>query len=226
MKTAWIWLLCLVLPTAWAEPAERDNVVNLNVELVRPLANDTLNAVMYFEDNDANPSRLAERVNGRINAAMAQARAYSMVKVSTSGVQTFPVYHDKTQKLIAWRTRVSLALESRDFAAAQNLIGVLQDKLAIESIDFSVSSEARQKLENALIAEVLAAFGERARLVQQGLGAKSWKVVNISVNSNTPRPQESYGRAMLMKADAAPMQLSAGESQLRLMVSGAIQLQP
>lgn len=205
----------------------RDNVVNLQVEVVRPLPNDVLDAAMFLEDNDSNPLRLSERVNTQLNAAMAIAKPYKSVKVSTGSLQTWPVYSEKN-KLTGWRTRASLLLQSKDFAMAQKLIGELQTRLQVERVGFSVSNEVRSQQENELIGEALAAFRQRAQLVQQGLGGKGWKVVNVnlSTSGNAPPRYEMY-RAKAMVADAAGApELAAGESELRMQVNGSIQVTP
>lgn len=204
----------------------RDNVVNLQVEVVRPLPNDVLNASMFLEDNDTNPLRLSERVNSQLNAAMAIARSYKTVKVATGALQTWPTYSDKN-RLIGWRTRASLTLQSKDFANAQKLIGELQTRLQVENVGFSVSSEVRTQQENELIGEALAAFRQRAQLVQQGLGGKGWKVVNVNLSSsgNGPQPPMLYRKALMADAAAAP-ELAAGESELRMQVNGSIQVTP
>lgn len=225
-KSFWLALLLgLSIAPAYAEDM-RDNLVNLQVEVSRSLANDVLNASMFIEDNDANPSKLAERVNTQLNAAMTTAKAYKTVKVATGALQTYPIYSDKN-KLVGWRTRASLALESKDFAAAQKLLGELQGRLQIENVGFSVSTELRSKQENELIGQAFAAFRERAQLVQQGLNGKGWKVVNVTLanTGNEARPVMAY-RAKALMADAAAPELAAGESEIRLQVNGMIQVTP
>ncbi len=225
-KSFWLALLLgLSIAPAYAEDM-RDNLVNLQVEVSRSLANDVLNASMFIEDNDANPSKLAERVNTQLNAAMTTAKAYKTVKVATGALQTYPIYSDKN-KLVGWRTRASSALESKDFAAAQKLLGELQGRLQIENVGFSVSTELRSKQENELIGQAFAAFRERAQLVQQGLNGKGWKVVNVTLanTGNEARPVMAY-RAKALMADAAAPELAAGESEIRLQVNGMIQVTP
>lgn len=217
-------LFCLAVTPVYADDM-RDNLVNLQVEVSQPLANDVLNASMFIEDNDANPGKLAERVTTQLNAAMATAKTYNTVKVATGALQTYPIYSDKN-KLVGWRTRASLALESKDFAAAQKLLGELQGRLQIENVGFSVSTELRNKQENELIGQAFAAFRERAQLVQLGLNGKSWKVVNITLSNTNNVLQPIAYRANVMMAEAAPApELSAGESRIQLQLSGTIQIQ-
>lgn len=219
-------LLCVTARPAVAD--ERDNVVNLAVEVVRPLPNDTLRAVLFIEDNDASPQRLADRVNTQINAALATARDYKSVKVATGTTMTWPVYNDKN-RLTGWRTRVSVVLQSQDFPAAQKLVGELQNRLQVESINFSVSDAARTRQENLLIGEALAAFRQRADLVLQGLGGKGWKIVNVNLSTSGggPQPPVMMVRSKALMADAvATPDMAAGESELRLQVNGSIQITP
>lgn len=220
--------LLLALALAPVRPAvaeERDNIVNLQVEVVRPLANDTLDAVLFIEDTDTNPQRLADRVNTQLNAALAVARDYRSVKVATGALMTWPVYNDRN-RLTGWRTRASLTLQSRDFPAAQKLIGELQGRLQVERVDFSVSDDLRTRQENLLIGEALTAFRQRAELVRVGLDGKGWKLVNIhlSTNGGGPRPPMMLRKAMA--ADAAAPEMAPGESDLRLQINGSIQITP
>lgn len=206
----------------------RDNVVNFQVEVSRPLANDTLSATLFVEESDAVPSRLAERVNSVMNGVLTIARNYKTVKVETGSVQTWPIYTDKN-KLTAWRTRAEVNLQSKDFANAQKLIAELQNRLQIENIAFSVSPELRRQQENELMGEAFAAFRERAHFVQLGLNGKAWKVINIHVSNNAyqpPRPMMDMAmrsKTAMAESVTAP-ELAAGESELRMQVSGSIQV--
>lgn len=216
--------LSLAIAPAFADD-NRDNLVNLQVELSRPLANDVFNASLFIEDSDPNPAKLSQRVNTNLNVAVNVARSYKQVQVSTNALQTYPLYSEKN-KLIGWRTRAGLRFESKDFGIAQKLLGELQGMMQVESVGFSVSPEVRTEQENSLIAEAFAAFGQRARLVQKGLGGKGWKVVNISLSTsgNEPPPVVAYRAKTLMADTATAPELAPGESQVRLQVNGTIQV--
>jgi predicted secreted protein len=128
---------------------------------------------------------------------------------------------------VRWRVRQELRLESADFAAATELIGKLQASLMMTGMNLSVSAAARRKAENALIAEALAAFEERARVVRDAMKAKGYRVRDLQVSTGggaPPRPR----LAMAARASQdSPMQpaVEPGSTRLVINVSGTIQLQ-
>ena len=79
--------------------------------------------------------------------------------------------------------------------------------------------------EDEAIADALAAFEARARLVAGSLH-KKWKIKRVAVNSGNaqpPRPMVAYARAA-MAADAAPAPIEAGDSPVTVNVTGEIEL--
>ena len=118
--------LSLAGNAAAAEPAPRYSVVELQAEAQREVANDTLNASLYVEMNDANPATLASAINKSVNEALRVAKDHKGVRVRSGGNQTYPVYA-KGNALQGWRGRAEIRIESRDFQEASGLIGKLQD---------------------------------------------------------------------------------------------------
>ena len=112
-------------------------------------------------------------------------------------------------------------------ARVSELVGKLQSRLLLRSISFSVSPETRAKTEEALIGEVLAAFQERAKKVQEGLGARDWELVSLSIQTpGAPGPVPMYARAEMAmdKAVAAPS-FESGQSTLTIRADGMIELE-
>jgi predicted secreted protein len=157
--------------------------------------------------------------------ALAKARQYSAVKVSTGGYQTWPVIRKEVTS--AWRGQQDLILESRDTDMLSQLTGVLQEKLKIKSMSFSVSDEQRAAVENRLIDAALNAFKLRARIVGDNLNAKGYRIVDIRVDTSSQRPPVIYQTrvsTMAMEANDA-VAVEGGESDVQVTVSGTIELQ-
>lgn len=206
--------------------------VDFSTEVAREIANDQMNAVMSIELSDRDPGRLAQQMNQVINDALRKAAAYPAVKTSSGNQHTWPVYGStltSSSKLESWRGRAEIRLESRDFKAAGELIGRLQDKLQLNGVSFSVAPETRRKTEESLTAEAIGAFRAKAESVQTAWNAKGYRLVQMSLGTNGGgMPQPLLMRASKMmdaEAVSAPA-FEGGESRLTISASGSIELQP
>jgi predicted secreted protein len=218
--------LFVPLPLAAQAPAETlFNLVHLSAQAEREVPNDLLSATLAAEAEGADPAQLADGVNRTMQRALAAAQAYRAVKARSAGYQTIPVY-DKS-RVARWRVRQELRLESADFAAATELIGKLQASLVVTSLALSVSAETRHKAENALIAEALAAFDERARVVRDAMKAMGHRVRDLQVSPGgaPPRPVLAMQARALSAESMAPPALEPGGTRIHISVSGTIQLQ-
>lgn len=209
-----------------ADSAPRYNVVELQTEAQRELANDTLTASLYVELSDANPANLATAVNKVSNEALRVAKEFDAVRVRSGNNQTYPVYA-KGNVLQGWRTRAEIRLESRDFVAASRLIGKLQASMLLGNAAFSVSPEARRQAEAELIAEAIAAFKARAEIVRGALAGRSYKIqrLNVSNGYNAPQPRFAMARTMAGGApEVVAPALEGGVSMVTVSVGGAIEV--
>jgi predicted secreted protein len=221
-------LLAMTLACAAAQAQDRAealfNLVNLTAQAEREVANDTLTAVLAADAEGGDPAALADTVNRTMREALKVAQGYRAVKARSLGYQTLPVY-DKA-RIVRWRVRQELRLESQDFAQATELVGRLQASLLVASLTVGLSSEARKQAENALIAEALAAFHERAAIVRDAQKSKGYRVKELQVGSSGAQPRFfAAPRAGLASASMAPPAVEPGASVLQVSVSGTIQLQ-
>ena len=184
------------------------------------VSNDTMKAVMVVHGQDRDPARLADEINGIMQWALEQARKHPDVKVQSEGYRIVPVYHQQVQQ--GWRGSQGLALESAHFKDLAALIGELQTRLRVQSIDFTVSPRRRREVENKLISSALAAFDKRASVIRKDLGASGYRIVELRINTggDATRPIPM----MAARESAAPPALQAGTSRLSVTVDGAIEL--
>ena len=209
-----------------ADPAPRYNVVEIQAEAQREIANDTLAASLYVELNDANPAALAAAINKSANEALRVAKDYKSVRVRSGSNQTYPVY-TKGNVLQGWRGRAEIRIDSKDFAAASALIAKLQAGMQLGNLNFSVSPEARRQAENELIAEAIAAFRLRAEIVRGALAGRSYKIQRLNLNSghSVPPPRFATARALAAGApEVAAPDLEGGVSQITVTAAGAIEV--
>ena len=224
MRSLFIAMLFAPLAAA-AQPSETlFNLVSLSAQAEREVANDLLTATLAAEAEGADPAQLSDSVNRTMQRALATASGYKSVKTQSAGYQTNPVY-DKN-RVVRWRVRQELRLESADFGAATELIGKLQAALMVTGLNLAVSGESRRKAENALVAEAFGAFDERARVVRDAMKAKGYRVkdLQISAGGTPPRPMLMQARALTAESMAPPA-LEPGSTRIVISVSGSVQLQ-
>ena len=216
-------------PPVHAEDAPRYNQVSLRTEVEREVAHDRMHVTLYSEAQQSDPARLAAQITDTLNRAVTRARAVKAVDVSLGNRQSFPVYDDKGRKVVAWRERAELRLESADFAALATLSGELLDELQMAEMHFSLSADGRKRSEEQLLQEAVAAFQARARLVSEAMGAHGYRLVRLDLNAgDTPRAP-LLRMATLKDASSAEgtstSQIEGGRSELRVEASGVIEVQ-
>lgn len=228
-------LTCGVLLSAavssMAFAAENDsmnyNIVNIQAEASRDVSNDEMQATLYIEKSNKQPAELARQISQLMNQAIAISRKYPQVKVETGTQNTYPVYDNDSNKLKEWRGRAEIRLESKDFKAASQLISDLQQNFQTQSINFTVSDEQRNKVENELMVEASKNFQQRAQMLTQAWNKTQYNLVNINLNTNQYSPRPVMLRASMIKAataEIAPAQdMAAGESKITVNANGAIQ---
>lgn len=225
IATAFVLVFAVAGPATAADDTPRYNQIHFQVERSRPVDNDRMHAVLSLTAEDDNAARLADQINRTMDGALKTAKARPKIEVRTGSYRTYPVY-DKN-KIRRWRATQELLLEGSDFAELGNLIGQLQERLQVGSINFSVSPARRAAVEDELIAQALAAFKQRAELVRKQFAAKGYRLVNVAINTGDGQPVPLM-RGMAMEAmdkSAAPPALEAGTSLLSVNVSGMIELQ-
>ena len=187
--------------------------------------NDILEATLTVYREGSNPSVLSEKVNSAIQWAIGEAKKISGVTVQTLGYQTNPVYQQ--QRLSAWRVRQSLRLESKDITGLSQLIGKLQERLAVERVGYRISVQRRNTVEENLIAEAMALFQRRAKLVAKQMDRDRYRVVQMNINTGggaPMRPMMHTEMSAMADTRIAPS-FEAGAQTVTVSVSGTIELQ-
>ncbi|MBV5337681.1 MAG: SIMPL domain-containing protein, partial [Deltaproteobacteria bacterium] len=118
-----------------------------------------------------------------------------------------------------------LTLESSDMEAISTLLGRLQGSLSVTNFSPVPAPETRKKSETEAMLDALAAFQARAKIIANALG-KTYRIKQLTVNTNSNISQPMYkATARAMMAEAAPMPMELGESQVTVVVSGQIELE-
>jgi len=219
---------CLVLLQPGMAVADKDQItdqVSFQVGVSRHVDNDRVVALLTVDAEDRDPAQLADTVNQSMAWALERARADKLVSVRTGGYQTYPVYDER--KIVRWRARQELYLESADVDRLSQLTGQLQERLQVQSLQFSVSDDRRKEVEAGLVEQVLTDYQQRAGLIARALGAKSYQLVEVAIQTGEPdRPNPLRAEAMSMasRAAVAPPAMESGTSRVTVEASGSIRL--
>jgi predicted secreted protein len=212
-------------PLAIADSEKVEDQVNYQVEVGRDVENDLVIAILSATAENRDPGKLAESINTDMSWALQKVRDQSAIKTQSGSYQTYPVYDDN--KIVRWRGRQDLQLESGDVDVLSKALGDLQERLQIQSLQFSVSPEKRSAVESALIEEALAAFRKRAELVSHSLDADDYGLVDISIHTGgirQPVPMRAEAVSLASRASSTAPAIEQGTSRVSVQVSGRIQL--
>lgn len=199
-------------------------LIELSAEASRTTNNDLFRATVFAEATHANSATVARQVNQQIASALTIAKDYANVKSRTGGTSTYPIYGKNERNIESWRMRSEVQLESRDAPALAELLGKLQGSLGVSQIMAAPAPETAQKAEADATLGAIQAFRERAGMIAGALG-KKYKIREMSVSSNNRGPVYPMMRAKaMMAAEAAPMPLEGGESQLVVTATGKVEL--
>lgn len=193
------------------------------------VSNDLLTAELAVEHEDRDSAVLANRVNADMTWALEQIRQYPAVKAKSGSYNTWPQYERKQNKVIGWRSRQVLKIESDDFDAARKAIKVLQERLQMSGLQVMPKPETRDAREDDLIADALKAFRQRAQLVQASMGSPGFRVISVDINTDSRFHQQpvhrSYAEGIASSRVANEPAIAAGSSEVVVVVNGRVQLQ-
>ena len=230
MRTPWrllgtLMFTALGLAAAGAEENRPRDEVEIAASAERELPPDTFVASVYAEADGAHQREVAAKVNAAIAWALEQARAASGVTARTQQYYTTPIYDE--HRITGWRARQSLRLEGRDAKALSDLLGVVQERTAIESLGSAVSTAARSAAEEALTNEAIARFQARASQVAAAFGRRGYRLGRVGISSagGAEPPAIHAARAGAFADRAAPPPIEAGTQTLSVSVAGTIELE-
>jgi predicted secreted protein len=220
-------LLVAPAPGLGAEPLTYDRV-SFPVSAEREVPADQVMAVLAAQRQGPKAAELAKEVNATVAWGLDQAKEVPAVQAQTLAYATTPVYSNGS--LNGWRITQSIKLQSKDAAATSELIGRLQARMLLQSVDYGLSEEKKQAVEADLIAGALADFKDRAKLIGERLGQPHYRLVEMRIDTEGANPPPVFRSAAvgLAAAEAAsppPPSIGAGVQLLRVRLSAVIELQ-
>jgi predicted secreted protein len=221
-------LTTLLLCSLWWSPATAAednlnyNLVTLQARAASTVDNDLLAVTMTARAEANTAAEAAATVNETMIRAAALIDEVDGIAYQTMNYQTTPRHQNRA--IVGWSVNQQISLKSRNIEALTALVGTLQKLLNVSALQFEVGPERRKEAHDRLITEALSSFSEKARLVASALGAKDFRLVNLSIDEDGAAPlRRDFGMETALSHAAAP-EVAAGESRVSVSVRGSIQL--
>jgi predicted secreted protein len=223
-----IFVAAIVLTTSFAnaqvsgEAEPKGTKINLDAHASMEVDNDVMRATLFVEMEDSDATRLADKINRATNDSIKLAKEFTGLRVKTAGYTTYPVT-DKN-RIVRWRSRSEIILESEDFRRMAEAIGKLQAIMQLGAVDFSISPAARARAEEALTQTAIAAFLRRAELVAKGFKGPGFNVLEATVSADgglVPPPRPMMMKSIVAEAAPAP-EFQGGTRSITVTVNGTI----
>jgi predicted secreted protein len=207
-----------------AAPAPTYDRIHLSVTEDEQVENDTAVAEVFAQAESHDIAAASDRVNRLIAAAIATAKQHRAIEVQTLEYRTTPVYQ-AGKATGQWRVQQGIRFESRDPQTLSNLLGELQKTVALRSLGYELSGEARAQVVERVTRRAIESFKARARLVAEAWGERHYRLVEMEITDNgASSPPLRMHTAEMAAARAAPP-VEAGEQRVTVTVRGTIELQ-
>ncbi len=186
------------------------------------VANDLMIVRLQVEHEDREIAKLASKINADMAWALAELAAFDRIEAATGNYNTHPLYEQN--RVVGWRSSQTLNLQGEDFDQLKDALQTLQGKLKVQQMLFQAQDETRKELEDTLISEALDNFKRRSVIVQENMGAASYRVMQININTGG-RGRARLEQATLARSVESAPAVEAGQSRITVNISGQIQLQ-
>jgi predicted secreted protein len=225
-------LLAAVPTVAAAQPPagqkDPEGVISLNSSATVEVPNDWITVQFSTTREGADAAAVQSGLKQALAMALGQARQVAKpdghVEVEGGGFSLQPRYNPKGQ-VNGWTGTTSLIVQGRDIATIAELAGRVQ-AMTVGSLDYSVSREAREKVEGDVAAQAITRFRAKAAGYAKAFGYATFSVrdanVNIDNGQPTPRPSAMKARIASNAGDALPVE--AGSGSVTANVNGSVQL--
>lgn len=227
----------LALPAAAQAPAPApaaiEGLVNLSASASVDVAKDVLTVVFSVTREGTDAQAVQSGLKQALDAALAEARKVArsgQVDVQTGNFSLYPRYGNPTPRsagqpaITGWQGSAELMVQGKDVATVAQLTGRVQT-MTIARVGYSLSREAREKVEADVQAQAVAQWRARAALLAQQFGYAGYRVREVSVSTNEPGPQPMV---MMARAKASGMDealpTEPGKGQVTATVSGTAQM--
>ncbi|QIW15786.1 hypothetical protein A4G20_05300 [Pasteurellaceae bacterium RH1A] len=201
-------------------------VFHFSAQVERIVEQDLMSASVYSRKEGKNLAPIKKQVSSNLNTVIEAAQKHPSIEVVAEGITNNPSYNSKG-KVIGWEAHGNVFLKSKDFDAMAKVLENLNDEIAIDYINFSISPEKAAEIEDQITLEAVQKFQHKAEIVRKGLNAKSFTVGKVELGQYFPvmTRQAPVAYAMAEARDASAksvtkLPLAAGKESISTTATG------
>jgi len=214
-----------VVQTVQKDP---EGVISLNSSATVQVPNDWIAVDFSTTKEGVDAGAVQAALKEALGAALAQARQVAKpdghVEVQGGGFSLQPRFNNKGV-VNGWTGTTSLVVQGRDMGTIAELAGRIQ-AMTVSNLDYSVSREAREKVEGDVAAQAIARFRAKAADYAKAFGYATFTVreANVNTDSGRPSPRPFAMRDKLMQSASDALPVEAGSGAVTANVNGSVQL--
>ena len=210
------------------------NLMSLSAASTQEVTMDTLSVTLAVVREGQDAAAVQAQLRQVLDAALAEARKAAKPKAlevqtgmfSLNPRYTSPANRSAAPAIAGWSGRAELLIEGRDLPAVAQLVGRLTT-LTVSRVGFSLSREARERVEDEATQQAIARFRARAEAYSRQFGFAGYQIREVQVGlQDVP---VMMARAPMMRAAAASsaeesLPVEAGKATVSVTVSGSVQM--
>lgn len=207
-------------------------VLNLTTTATVEVTKDVLGIVFSTSRDGADAQTVQSALKQALDAALAEARKIAkpgQVDVQTGNFSLYPRYGNPRNgqpTITGWQGTAELMVQGKDTTSIAQLTGRV-GTMAIARVGYTLSKEAREKVEAEVTAQAISNWRAKAQQMTQQFGYSSYIVreVNVATNEQGGGPVPvMMSRAKTMSAADEALPTEAGKGDVTATVSGSAQM--
>jgi predicted secreted protein len=214
-------------------PPPVSGVINLTTTASVEVTKDVLGLVFSTTRDGADAQTVQAALRQALDAALAEAKKIAkpgQVEVQTGSFSLYPRYGNPKAggqpSIIGWQGTAELQVQGKDAAAIAQLSGRVTT-MSIARVGYTLSKEAREKVEAEVTARAIAEWRAKAQQMSQQFGYGGYTVREVNVATNEPGGGPvpmMMSRAKAMTAGDEALPTEAGKGEVTATVSGSAQM--
>jgi predicted secreted protein len=213
------------LAHAQAEALRRD-ALNLSATASQEVTRDVLGITFTSSKEGSDANQVQNALKQALDAALAEARKIAkpgLVELQTGNFSLYPRYAPKTGVINGWQGTAELIVEGKDTAAIAQLTGRIAT-MSIARVGYSLSREAREKVEGEVVAQAISRYKLRAADYARQFGFSGYQIGEVSVNTADSGPMAAPAMMRMKGAAMADESLpvEAGKATVSVNVNGVV----
>ena len=224
-----VWLGAASALAQTVPATEPMQVLSLSASAQQEVSQDWLSVVLRASVEGAEPAAVQSQLRSVLEQALGQLRAQVQPQAFEVRSGQFGIYprHNDKGRVVGWQGQADLVVEGRDFVKVSQAAAQVP-RMTVAQAVFSLSRQARQQLEAEVQSQAVQRFRQRAQQLARDFGFEAYTLRQVTVGSSDRPEPTLQARAMVADMAVAPaapaIPLAPGRDEVRITVSGSIQL--